>query len=240
MTTDAHPPTIATSDTDSLKPRIVYGNIDEYQPNTTSSWPNSTSGWLHNNVAPGCTATLISRSTAITAAHCVYNNGWYPTPFVAFGAQNYYAGQAYAIKPFGEYLPSSITIPNAWISGGQSLYDYAVVEFSPSYPGDYTGWLGAQQNNNISRSNYYHGDFAQWSSNALYSYGAVNSGGFIRHQIDVFSSQGSASGAAFYDANSRVNSFFIREDYATSPSKNVNRAWDGAVYNFFHTYGQGI
>jgi hypothetical protein len=86
---------------------------------------------------------MIGRSTALSAAHCYYQQGtgWIATNNISFGASNSVGPVS---TPFGSYVFDSITLPGAWF-GGNWDWDFAVLEFSPTrYPGDQTGAMGTE------------------------------------------------------------------------------------------------
>lgn len=94
-------------------------------------------------VYSGCSATMIGPSTLLTAAHCVHNGtDWLSLPLFSPGV-DCDDPQPY---PFGQFGTYTVTIPAAYVNrnGGDSRFDYAVVEFSGagSFPGRTAGWKG--------------------------------------------------------------------------------------------------
>jgi V8-like Glu-specific endopeptidase len=100
----------------------------------------------------GCTATLISRNTAITAAHCVYSKGRYMA--IDKIAPGRYRSGSSTIEPYGNWEVDYSTTFSQWRNEGSRNYDIAVVTIFPRhvsndagecenlYPGDAVGFVG--------------------------------------------------------------------------------------------------
>jgi V8-like Glu-specific endopeptidase len=225
---DAQPPLAPRSD---LAPKWIFSPDGRYSTNSyAASWYESTFGKVSQN----CTATMIGRSTALSAAHCYYQQGigWIATNSIAFGASN---SVGTVSTPFGSYVFDSITLPGAWF-GGNWDWDFAVLEFSPTrYPGDQTGTMGYQWS--MSGAQYIIGyptdklQASQWGHGDSYFAAA---GPRYKHYIDVY---GGESGACVFNSNLRCTGIQSTQLANGSAFWNEVRRWDNTTYAFFDTYG---
>jgi V8-like Glu-specific endopeptidase len=212
--------------------------------------------YIHNQT---CTATLIGRMVAITAAHCLYNPGvgWRTIDWLAFGLNNadsmWPSGSS--DFPFGTRT-AQYYVPSEWKTAGNWDYDFAVINVMGStYIGDHTGWFGTQ--NSISGTQTivgYPSDkwdtqwLSQWVSTGDYWY---QTGSRYTHHIDIVSGH---SGAGIYkwggtpDSNGcpLCGSWYVTSVQSSnwcstqSPSVcwNEARKWDAVTYAVFDTNGQ--
>jgi hypothetical protein len=110
----------------------------------------------------GCSGTMISRGTMITAAHCVYDtydNHYIDTEFwPGENLDHSVAQKPYGSVAFGLYDCATAVVPQPYKDlpdeSGDSQWDFAVVDFNSLYyvggqwvscekaKGDQTGWLG--------------------------------------------------------------------------------------------------
>ena len=225
---EASPPVASVS----LKPSFVIPpNDGRYDTNSYApSWYASTFAKLPQL----CTATMIGRSAAISAAHCFWQSsvGWIATNSISFGANN--IGGTVS-TPFGSYVFDSITLPGAWFDGNWD-WDFAVLEFSPTrYPGDQTGWMGVEQS--TSGTQYilgYPGDkpnFSQWGHGDAYF---ESVGSRYKHYIDIV---GGDSGACVFNAQLRCTGVQSTQKAISGSVWNEVRRWDSTTDSFFDTYG---
>jgi V8-like Glu-specific endopeptidase len=105
-----------------VKPQNIWGT-DDRVATTDCSLPSKA---VYRLQGLGCTGTVIGWRTLITAAHCVYARGsgwvWY---------QNISVKLASACGSLSNFTFSGglVTVPQAYITGGDPAYDYAVVDF---------------------------------------------------------------------------------------------------------------
>jgi V8-like Glu-specific endopeptidase len=98
-----------------------------------------------------CSATMVKKGIAVTAAHCVHNfgqgNGGFPTRVIFEPARNG------ATLPFGWYQASAVRVPTVYWNGSDTCTvsgvvcenDVAVVTLRPNgvtWPGTLTGLMG--------------------------------------------------------------------------------------------------
>ena len=108
-------------------------------------YPNKAIGRLYLN-GGYCTASVISPTVIVTAAHCVYDTdtqswigGWTFVPADRNGA-----------APYGTFSWSSARILTAWKGTADTIYDVAVIKLKPNSAGRdvsyYVGYLGRSWN----------------------------------------------------------------------------------------------
>eukprot|EP01025_Chloroclados_australasicus_P028035 TRINITY_DN2776_c0_g1_i1.p1 TRINITY_DN2776_c0_g1~~TRINITY_DN2776_c0_g1_i1.p1 ORF type:complete len:383 (-),score=33.80 TRINITY_DN2776_c0_g1_i1:579-1727(-) len=131
--------------------------VDERRPvEIFDQFPFSTIGFLQMQEclsgtcvnAAACTATMISATTALTAAHCVYDIEIDSRTGAAFGFYNdyfYYPGRSGSSMPYGVFDIIDIVVDQRW-GQGQQDFDYAIIILGPDSEdnpaGSKTGWLG--------------------------------------------------------------------------------------------------
>lgn len=101
-----------------------------------------------------CTVTMISRTSALTAGHCVWRTSTnQPMPMLTVSPGRYVdATTGSIIDPFGSWAVDYVTTFPEFKETGIETFDMAVVTYKPSnrpdlgcsqvYPGDVVGWLG--------------------------------------------------------------------------------------------------
>jgi V8-like Glu-specific endopeptidase len=102
----------------------------------------------------GCTATMISRNTALTAGHCVYSFGdqdWNSVTQIAPGRYRNATDPTATVNPFGIWYVNYISTFEAWTQKRERAYDIGVIRLDPRtneegcphyYPGDAVGFAG--------------------------------------------------------------------------------------------------
>lgn len=114
---------------------------------TVNPYSAQVAQWYNINQAQyfGCSATLIGKRTAISAAHCFHTGvggGWRPTHTWAAGARISYPANPY---PYGTQSGCYVAyIPQAYVTINSSspLYDYAVIDYQCGLtPGNTAGKL---------------------------------------------------------------------------------------------------
>ena len=179
---------------------------------------------------------MIGRSTAVSAAHCFYNNGWISTNKMVPAADG-------ASEPWGDY-PSyliSFTIPGGWNADGDWDYDYAVIEFgfSGTYPGDTTGWLGTIDDyDNREEIDGFPDDKPVpqlWGG-----YAGVFDQSDTRRQHDIDIIPGDSGSGMYMQRNHQVDGIQSTQNYSWFFGYtywNEATRWNSTLYNFFHQYG---
>lgn len=222
-------PVVETAGT-SLKPSYIMGSDDRVVQN-----PGDV---RHMMKKPGgCSATMISRSNAISAAHCFYGSGgWKAYSSMQPGSP----GQMSAIPIAAIIIPGAFNdIDNVTTEVPDHDWDFAIVAFSTQV-GNTTGWLGTTSSSAVGVppltrwARGYSGDKplgTQW----------LRYGGFWgerrsrwRHDLDIVRGD---SGAGLYDDNLRVSAVQSTEWKSGTNEWNEARKWDATTYNFFATYG---
>lgn len=229
------------SPVDDVTSKFVFPIDGRYDTNTyTGQWYASTFAKLPQD----CTATLIGPSTALSAAHCFYQQalGWIATGNVSFGART--IGTT-VTTPFGSYPFDSVTFPSGWF-GDNWDWDFAVLEFSPTrYPGNQVGWMGVEQS--AAGAQFILGypqdkgittsppKYSQWGhGDNFYSTLGTLCSPCYKHYLDVF---GGESGACVFNAQLRCTGIQSTARQVGSNQWNEARRWDSVTYNFFDTYG---
>jgi V8-like Glu-specific endopeptidase len=209
-----------------VSPPFIIGGDDRSRIATPRVWPGSPFGYL----GQGCTITMIGPSTALSAAHCFYNNGWISTPSLTLAADT-----NNPTAPFGSFMADSLTLPGQWNSNEWD-WDFAVLEFSPTRrPGDQTGWYGTEESSTGRQTMIgYPSDKptpSQWIKSGTYT---ASPGSRYEHNLDVIPGD---SGACTYDANTRCTGIQSTQWRNSTRIWNEVRRWNRTTYDFFDTYG---
>ena len=207
-------------------PPFIVGTDDRTRIAAPRFWPGSPFGYL----GQGCTLTMIGPSTALSAAHCFYQNGWIATPSLTLAADT-----NDPTAPFGSFMADSVTLPGQWNSNEWD-WDFAVLEFSPTHrPGDQTGWYGAEQSSTGNQTMIgYPSDQpvpSQWIKSGTYT---ASPGSRYEHNLDVIPGD---SGACTYNASNRCTGIQSTQWSASTRVWNEVRRWDLTTYEFFDAYG---
>lgn len=141
---------------------VVVGDDTRSQVVNTMEFPYSAVSEVdfHGRSEGGCTATLISRSTALTAGHCVYDaekKHWLPFRQIAPGR---YREGSTTMEPFGTWDIDYATTFRGYTSRNLKRYDIAVLHLAPrtddhgnlEYAGDVAGFVGIEKRSVFSRS----------------------------------------------------------------------------------------
>lgn len=207
---------------------FVVGSDDRARVGTPRLFPGSANAYLTQT----CTATMIGPSTALSAAHCFYQNGWIASRSITFGADT-----VAPTAPFGSFLADSLTLPGAW-NNTEWDWDFAVLEFSPTRsPGRDTGWFGtAMEFSGVRWIVGYPFDKptpSSWIKGGTYT---ASPGSRYEHNIDIVSGD---SGACAYNVDDRCTGIQSTQWFTTRPARTWNevRRWDSTTYNFFDAYG---
>lgn len=112
----------------------------------------------------GCTLTMISRTSALTAGHCVWNhNAQMPLNMTAIAPGRYrdlVASADGTVEPFGTWEVDYVSVFGNFQRFGDSNFDMAVVTYKPRirndlpgcrevYPGDVVGHVGLDRPNEV-------------------------------------------------------------------------------------------
>jgi V8-like Glu-specific endopeptidase len=115
----------------------IIGNDQRVRPGCTRlNYPHSTKG----HYSTGCSATMIGPHTAAIAAHCVYDNGFFPKGTFTPAADTGDIPSCPTTAPFGSFVVDWIGVPGGW-NHNEWQYDYAIMEFGFNL-GNTTGWVG--------------------------------------------------------------------------------------------------
>ena len=131
---------------------FTTSRADLYSSATNTKYPYRAAGKLFFNISGSgfiCSASLIKRGIAVTAAHCVAN----------FGKSQFYSGWQFVpgyrngSAPFGTWTVSQVWVKTAYFNGNDSCAvagvvctdDVAVLILNTqngAYPGTTAGWFG--------------------------------------------------------------------------------------------------
>jgi glutamyl endopeptidase len=189
---------------------------------------------------------LIGPHTVAIAGHCVYNNGWFPTG--TFTPANDTTDNPSCPNgiPFGNFSPSSISVPSGWWQNHDWNYDYAVMDFPNTNPGNTVGWAGTFTMFGVFNTSFKHypGDkpapqfWQQIGSIACQSPACSAEGQRLHHQFDIIPG---ASGGGFI-STSTTQLFGIQSTQDSScflfscSYWNTALKWNTSVFNFFHQF----
>jgi hypothetical protein len=131
---------------------IDFGTADIYTAYSANRWtqmwkafPWKAMGKLLIDGGGYCTAQVISpKNLIVTAAHCVYNGGWY-------SGWTFVPAERFGAAPYGQYRWVSATILPNWITTGGRRYDVALIKLANNpttgLPAtSYVGHLGWRSN----------------------------------------------------------------------------------------------
>jgi hypothetical protein len=130
---------------------INFGTEDIYTGYSANRWsqmwqyfPWNSMGKLLIDGGGYCTAQVISpKNLIVTAAHCVYNNGWYR-------GWTFVPAERYGATPYGQFRWMSAVVLPEWATTGGRRYDVALIQLANNSSGQsvtsYVGYLGWRQN----------------------------------------------------------------------------------------------
>jgi glutamyl endopeptidase len=194
---------------------LVFGADTRTEITSTPAWPVS----LNGRTAIGCTGTVISTTSVLTAGHCVYSSGaWRNADFTP---AQYRTAANVDVSPYGKWAWSYIQTYTAWTASGDRNYDIAVVKMAPSAKGDigtYMGYAGLRRSDSCSsylNNSYnagYPGDKSNpnnelWRSYCGAVFACVSSTALkTDHTCDTY---GGNSGSSMMDASGWVHAVHV-------------------------------
>jgi len=118
-------------------PKVLVGT-DDRSYNPTTGYTNSTQMWVQGC---GCSSTLISRTTALSAAHCFMAKS---SPYAACSPVGFVpAADTSRLPVYGTWSNFDIFMPVGWTVDHSWNYDMAAVVFVDALaPGDTLSWVG--------------------------------------------------------------------------------------------------
>jgi hypothetical protein len=69
-------------------PNVIVGNDNRFPTGASASYPNSTQLFISLAGGGWCSGTLIGPHTALSAAHCFWNNGWFAVNWIRPGVDH--------------------------------------------------------------------------------------------------------------------------------------------------------
>jgi V8-like Glu-specific endopeptidase len=119
---------------------LRHRDLDVIGPDTrsaienTSVFPYRTIGAVDYNHPTLCTATMISRRSALTAGHCAYHfssKSWRPMKKIAPARYIDLTQADKTAEPFGTWDVDYVTVMQAYIDGARRTADVAVITYKP-------------------------------------------------------------------------------------------------------------
>jgi V8-like Glu-specific endopeptidase len=140
----------AAGDTNFGTKNIYTPYSGNYWTSTWTTFPHRAIGKLLIDGGGYCTAQVISpKNIIVTAAHCVYNGGWYK-------GWTFVPAERNGTTPYGQFRWTRADILPGWISSGGRRNDVALIQLANNSSGRsvsyYTGWLGWKVNYPYERS----------------------------------------------------------------------------------------
>ena len=123
------------SDHDLRKGRILtlIGADTRSRVSPTTVWPmNLVGSFRPDGYIGGCTGTVISMTSILTAAHCVYSydkKQW--TNMDIFSPGMYKSSSGRFVEPYGTFEMESVAIYSAYVDHKHADYDFAIVKLKP-------------------------------------------------------------------------------------------------------------
>ena len=118
--------------------RFIIGTDDRtYASGNKFNWPFRTASQL----GQVCTQSMIGTNTALSAAHCFYNDTIPGGPWISTTVDAAGADTVAPTQPFGNNVFTYIIIPGNWNHPGDWDWDFAALDYNIAL-GNTTGWLG--------------------------------------------------------------------------------------------------
>lgn len=186
-----------------------------------------------------CTAFMIGRTVAMTAAHCVLGED---ATTINTNVKLAPAGSSQnPVAPFGTFdgVRYGVFVPGGWINGRKEEYDYAMFRFHDvpwmTPPGALVGWFGTSTDlpPTVLRVEGYPKDKGSrdlWGATGIIT---VIGKTYLSHHIDA---TGGHSGAPVFDPNDNtVYGIHVRSVNFLFDEWNEATRWTSALHNFVRT-----
>lgn len=221
--------------------RTVFGKNERFEIRDGARYPFRTfslfeityDGW--NNYGH-CSATLIGVSTALTAAHCVYdhdNGGWFDQGLIYPGFTNRGA-------PYGEYQVEDAIVLDGYVKNWSGQYDWNVIPYDLAViklSGKPGRRLGTIPIGYFDPAKDFTGNIVGYPGDKPYGTMWRSSCAFNAYYVDATTSEHycdiapGSSGSSVYDYEKRGNSrVIVGVNVAESPVANTSVYFDESYF----------
>lgn len=132
-------------------PEGIFGTDSRVRVNPTTTFPARATVYVTFGPGRGCTGSMISANTVVTAAHCVHSGTGGQNGFVDVDSVRVAPGANGSLRPYGTCRARRLHTVSGWANGADPEYDYAAIRLSCSV-GNSTGWFGLTTSARIGQS----------------------------------------------------------------------------------------